>query len=157
MTAPSARALTALGLALFSFLANGSPAHAQTFRCQDASGQSQYQQWPCAQAASQRQVLVADARTDAQRNHATDMAEREQKLLRNLSRQNGANQARALPLTVTARRAEAEANPSLPTTDLKRIPRKRDFRAVHKPERHAASKTNIAKARAHRPPSVSGR
>ena len=134
MKTVSIRILTATALLHLCLSGLSNPALAQAYRCADASGQSQYQQWPCAQANAQKVIHVADARTSAQRTQATEVAEREQKLLREMSRSNGSPSTRALPLTKPKKKVDVEPDRRT-TTDLKRIPRKRDFRAVHKAAR----------------------
>lgn len=136
MSTASLRTLVTIGAAVVSLHATAGERQAQTFRCAEANGQSQYQQWPCAPSQTQRVILVADARTTAQRTQAADIAEREQRLLRDMSRDTGPHPHRAQPLTVPKRKTQAEPSQNS-ATDLKRIPRKRDFRAVHKADGRA--------------------
>lgn len=108
---------------------------AQAFRCQDASGHWQYQQWPCTAEQTAQTINTRDDRTAQQRALAQHIAKRDEDLARHVSfvrttqeRQASESTAKARRLTVAPR--QVAQSDSTTAQSLKIVPRKRDFRAA---------------------------
>lgn len=106
------------------------------YRCGTPGGVMQYQQMPCGDTrdSQARLIRVADQRTTDQRQVADRMADRDQDLASEMTKQRLRQERQALKASAAPRSLtvapKLKAKPIEATTTVLKVPRKRDFRAV---------------------------
>ncbi|HET8868989.1 MAG TPA: hypothetical protein VFM48_00960, partial [Aquabacterium sp.] len=146
-------------LPVFANAATATPpiGHGQVYQCTAPTGKVTYQHAPCPENSLKVTLLdVTDARTDAQVRQARTINETQARVARDMARERKNNERKNLaansmarPLAVHHRQDSTTTKADPRPSNL--IPKKRDFRAIHKPNKNPRGTTNQNNRRADSP------